>query len=543
MIRSLSTGTRSYRSERRRVLHLLKVSRRWLLRHYGVGKLSATLLYRHIAGSHLLIRTFVEKSRRSRSGREELRHDLFEAAGIPHLRRGTYAYLTRDEIIDRCRQEGWSHFWQLPSKLLARIYSQGWKHEVASAVPFSRRLFDAAGLFCSSRYELIARNILYEIRSVAFEVEKRYPDGSRARCDIWLTSADLWIEIWGFPRDTRKRRRIRSEIWGAMLGRYQRRREEKRRIQIRLGLNCAGVEVYDKSGQPLSAFEFARRFIGVLGKAITLPSRFHNPGWLRSRTGEWQMSRGKPPQKFTREALVRLKRCERALGIAKSVDWMSLCGRAQCEMPFQKAARSAGVPLGALSGIARLGEGSWQYTEPFNGERKRYADCAYGSPLIALSFAVARRARDKLVVHRALEGLPARIREYLISGARVGITGVAFLGFRPRKRRRRTGGHSRPRDYDTFVSSPIAIKLGLSAKVRGVSLKQRGSHSAAVTILHWLATVCGDMLILDEPFGRSQLVAKRRVAPSIWVLYRPSPEEINQLAVRVLRRVGLNARS
>lgn len=535
-------GGSSYRSQRKVVVQALIVARNWLAQRHGAAELKVSLLYHEFESAYRLVRAFVERWGGNRSDRDKLRRALFKDAGIPHRRPPTYRVLTKQSIIQLCRKNGWSRISQLPPKLLALIYERRWQDAVALRVPFSYRLFDAAGRFCHSRYELIARNILYDVKSVPFEVEKRYPGGSRERCDIWLTLPEVWIEIWGFRLNVAHTRKSSSKVWKVLPDTYRKNRQEKTRNRLELRLRWCDIEVCRKNGRPKSPFEFAQDFIAALSRFISFPARFHDAAWVRRRVANWQKSSAKPRETATRQALSRLKRCERALAISGSTDWLRICERTVCNTPLQRAAQSAGVPSGALSGIARLKDGGWQYTGPFNGERARFSDSAYGSSLVALSFAVKRLTADRRLARRTVEEFPALIQEYLMSGPRIGVTGVAFFGFRPHQRRHRTRKRVRPSDYDTFVSSPILIKLKLSAKVRGVSLKQRGAYHAAVEFLQWLAPVCGDLLILDQRLGRSRLVAKRRVASSIWVLQRPTSEEIAQVARRVLRRLGLEAR-
>jgi len=263
--------------------------------------------------------------------------------------------------------------------------------------------------------------------------------------------------------------------------------------------------------------------------------------WCRHRLSTWKRSIWSPPESITQRALARLKTCGSELGISDSIDWTRLCERAVHGIPVQQAARAAGIPCGTLRGIARLDANVWQYTEPLTRQRTRFSDCVHhGSPLIALSFTVQKLATDTKRASTSLKPFSPWVGRYLAKHPRIGTTGIAFLGFRPRQQwRRRPKGPATPSDYDTFVSSPRLKTLGLSTKVHGVSMKKRGAHRAAVESLQWLSATCDDLLILNQHIARSRLLVERRLGRSIWILERPTPKEIERLATCVLTRLGV----
>ncbi len=516
----------SFDQHRRRLVALLRACMSVLESLFPRDAWCVSLIYRNFSRMHPLIRGFADAYGATAQERNALRADLFREAGVPNRRANRYVDLNFGEVVVLCRQNGWGRISSLPSKLLSRVYNQGWQEKLAARVPFGGVLFDSAGGFCRSRYELIVRNLLIEA-GVKAEFNRRYPaaNARRARrwtCDAWLAESQCWIEIWQFRCDITQSALTAYGAIGHRCIAYIRTRKRKQRVLARLP--HVSLEVTDESHRPRSYASFAAVAVKEIGRVAQLPRQFRDPTWVKSRVKAWSRSGGARPVDDKR-AISRLRAAGSELGVYPR-SWLSVCESAVNGTPLGLALEQSGAANEPLRGLNRDGHG-WSYTGANDGKRHKIADAQCGgSWLMSFARAVHEFGIQARRANRRFSALPPWVKQFVMCGRRVGRTGVAFVYYR---------GIGR---FSHFIAPNLESIPGAPRSVSR-SIRRRRAAVAALELIDRLLEIAGGVVLLDRRLGRSRLVARRREAPDTWALIKPSLEEREALARRMCERVGI----
>jgi hypothetical protein len=515
----------------------MKLGAKWLSPESPTEQLSVTRFYRTFPSLHKRMKSYLSTHHADTGGlfTHDVRIALFEEAGIEHRLKSRWVLMTLEDVVWSCQDKHWHQIAQLPSKLLAHIYRNGWMEPLMKRVPFYAHLFDARGKFCRSRYELIAHNILYDVPGIQFLCDVKYPEdkalnpNGRFTCDIRITTPQLWIEIYqycfGFPAPYARGNSVT----------YLRKRRLKLRLQKKCRLTTIGVEVALASGKSKSYFQFALNFIAALRSRIKLPEQYFNKDWVRDQVKRWSTSRPlvQPP-----EVMQRLDVVARKLGLAK-MDWEDIETRVLAGANLSAAIRTAGGDPKVVRGICRLSHPhGWQ-------ARTRRTGCATfydfaqgrGSALLALCLALEHAAAARLGLLKQVRGLPPWLSTYLLSAAppgRSGVLGMTYGAGQPRA----PGAQWRSANFPLFISQGMPKYL-LGGRSVSTNISRRGAVLAATDFLSRLSAQLGHVLVLDQQFKRSRRLLLGAGRSPLWVLDHPTKAEISRLARRVLLRLGL----
>jgi hypothetical protein len=453
---------------------------------------------------------------------------------MPNRRPNYYRTMDLQEIVAYIQEHRWSRFSELPTKLAARIDDANWRDEVTKRVPFDGYLFDARGRPCDSRYELIAHNVLYALE-IEFEINVSYPyhavwnPNGKKTFDIHITSPDVPIEIWQYRCDTPLVGKGESGTdYQRTVHAYVTTRLEKEALQAQMPECVLSVEVTsaDHKAKPLR--QFALDFIEQLAVAVPIASEFKQPAWVAQNWRRWSTAKVFPKSRIAKQAAALLERSAVQLNIPCGLDWCSIVDAVQDGKSLKEAATKAGVPDGALDGICRLStQKVWQYTGKHDGARSSFSDSAAGrgSCLLSLALAMGCKARDVRRQASRLERLPVSLRKVVTERFCIGKMGVFGATFRPGR-------------YAGFIALVNQSGVDGSGTI-WKSVGRRGAREAARALLSELSEAFGKVLLLDRPLRRSFRLFERSRAGTVWVLLEPTEAEIQLLADRICRRLGL----
>lgn len=524
------------KAARNLVVDSLTRARLWLEGEYGTDNLRVDLLNKNFSTVPILMKAYIEEhyGKVSIFDQHQARREIYELAGIPNRRSNYYRPMTLQETVAYIQKKRWSRFSELPTKLAARIDDAEWRDEVTKRVPFDEAIFDAQGRRCASRYELIARNILYAL-GIEFEINVSYPyhavwnPNSKKTLDIRLISPDAPIEIWQYRCDTPLVGKGKSGTpFQQTVRAYVTKRLEKEAHHAEMPVCVISVEVTNADHTPKPLSQFARDFIGQLERVVVIKPKYKTAAWVDENWRRWSTSKVFSKSRTAKKAAGLLKRAAAQLNIPPGVDWNSITDAVQDGKSLKDAATNAGVPHGALEGICRLSSQQlWQYTATRDGARKGFGDLSAGrgSILLSLALAMSHKARDLRRETSQLERLPAPLRNLATGYFRIGEMGVFGASFR--------GGH-----HGGFIA--LVNQSGIDGR-RTIwkSIGQRGAREAARALLSELSEALGNVLFLDRPLRRSFRLFERSRAGTVWVLLEPTEEEIHMLSSRIIRRLGL----
>ena len=526
----------SRKAARNLVVDSVTRARSWLERHYRPEDLSIDLLNKTFSTMPILIKAYVDEhyGKSSALEKHKARVEIYELARMPNRRPNYYRPMDLQETVAYIQKKRWSRFAELPTRLAARIDDANWRDEVTERVPLDGKLLDARGRPCDSRYELVARNILYALE-IEFEINVSYPyhpvwnPNGKKTLDIGIISPDAPIEIWQYRCDTPLvgkgengtdfQRTVRA---------YVQTRLEKEALQAEMPKFVLSVEVTsaDHTAKPLR--QFALDFIEQLARIVAIKPEYRRSAWVDENWRRWSTSKVLPKSRIAKQATALLKRAAAQLDIPVGVDWCSIVDAVQDGKSLKEAATKAGVPDGALDGICRLStQNVWQYTGKHDGARSSFSDSAAGrgSCLLSLALAMGCKARDVRRQASRLEKLPVSLRKVVTKRFRIGKMGVFGATFRPGR-------------YAGFIALVNQSEVDGSGTI-WKSVGRRGARAAARALLSELSEAFGKVLLLDRPLRRSFRLFERSRAGTVWVLLEPTEAEIHLLADRICRRLGL----